>query len=469
LKTGDYYALVISNLGAQTRLHSNSATLKAALAGQAPQPIPPEGLVFDNLKSDSEFSVGEGDKFRSFPAEIGNAPALSVVLSADPSTGTVRVESSVNDADVTLQGRKPRHIHGAATTLLLAAGTYMVCVSKDGYTAETRTLQLKKGETLKLPVFDLKPVVQPASLDIESGTPGAEVSIDGQDAGTISPDGGFSKEGIAAGDHSITLKKADFEGRELQKTFTAGKALRINGAEARLTAFATVIFQVVPETASVSWKRDQEAQAHSAANGTTIRLPAGHYSISASAADRKPRNEAMNLSPGAPHKIDWLLDMVEKAAPLPLPVEPLFDSSRTGFRDGEWEYHKGKGTVWLAKREGVFHLVVKAPSDSRVLGIRKGGRLEWNIDWMDARNRIQYVLERKSIERTVVKGGRSSLPVKTQVDMGTGTTWNLDFEIHRNHIEIRGDSRVLDTYDRADPSARLGKTGFEGDVEVKPE
>jgi hypothetical protein len=125
LKTGDYYALVISNLGAQTRLHSNSATLKAALAGQAPQPIPPEGLVFDNLKSDSEFSVGEGDKFRSFPAEIGNAPALSVVLSADPSTGTVRVESSVNGADVTLQGRKPRHIHGAATTLLLAAGTYI--------------------------------------------------------------------------------------------------------------------------------------------------------------------------------------------------------------------------------------------------------------------------------------------------------------------------------------------------------
>jgi hypothetical protein len=103
--------------------------------------------VFDNLKSDSEFSVGEGDKFRSFPAEIGNAPALSVVLSADPSTGTVRVESSVNDADVTLQGRKPRHIHGAATTLLLAAGTYMVCVSKDGYTAETRTLQLNRSSS----------------------------------------------------------------------------------------------------------------------------------------------------------------------------------------------------------------------------------------------------------------------------------------------------------------------------------
>jgi hypothetical protein len=412
--------------------------------------------------------VGEGDKFRSFPAEIGNAPALSVVLSGDPATTTVRVESSVNDADVTVQGRKPRRIHGAATTLLLAPGTYTVRVSKDGYSTETRTVELKKGAAVTLPVFDLKPVVQAASLEIEGGIPGAEVWIDGQDAGTLSPDGGFSKEGIAGGEHSIALKRADFEGKEIQKTFAAGRTVRVDGAEARLTPFAAMIFQVVPEAATISWKSDQETQAHSVTNGHTLRLPGGRYVISASAADRSPRSESVTLVAGAPPlKIDWFLGMVEKAATPPPAAEHVFDGSRTGFRDGGWEYHQGKGTVWLGKREGLFRLALRRPQDSKFLGIHKGGRVEWTIDWKDASNRIEYVLERKSLERTVFKAGKSSLPVKTPVNMSAGPNWNLDIEIHRNRIEVRSGGKVLDAYDRPDPAEALGKSGFEGDIELK--
>jgi hypothetical protein len=157
--------------------------------------------------------------------------------------------------------------------------------------------------------------------------------------------------------------------------------------------------------------------------------------------------------------------MAEKTpAPPPL-AEHVFDGSRTGFREGGWEYHQGKGPAWLAKQEGAFRLVVKRPQDSK-LGLHKG-RLEWNIDWKDANNRIEYVLERKSLQRTVIRAGKASLPVKKFVNMSAGPAWNLELEIHRNRIEIRSGGAILDAYDRPDPAEPLGKSGFEGDIELK--
>jgi hypothetical protein len=162
--------------------------------------------------------------------------------------------------------------------------------------------------------------------------------------------------------------------------------------------------------------------------------------------------------------------MAEKTPAPPAPAEHIFDGSRSGFRESGWEYHEGKGSVWLSRREGLFRLIVKRPQDSKfLLGIHKGGRLEWNIDWKDAGNRIEYVLERKSLQRTVITAGKSSLPVKRPVNMSAGPTWNLEFDIRRNRIEIRSGGKVLDAYDRPDPSQPLGKSGFEGDVELKPQ
>ena len=459
LKTGEPYALVVSNLGAYTRIWSSNPSLKAGLANQTPQPILPEGLEFKDLKSDSELSIADGSNVKPLAIESSNAPGLNILLSSDVSTATLRLKVSVPDAAVTVQGRKPRRIHGASASLLLPPGKYTIKVSKDGYQDETQTVELKKGAAVNLPVFDLKPLVVVASLRIEGGTPGAEVWIDGQQAGTLDSDGAFSKDGLSAGNHSIRLKRTDFEDKEIQQPFAAGQTVHIAAAEARLTPFGVVIFHVVPETATVSWRREQDTQPHAIANGSTIHLPAGRYVISASASDRIPRSETTNIAPGAPFTIDWFLTMTAKPVPVATETRACDDPSWTQPKDG-WARHEGKGIAWCSSKEGVFRFTIRRPAANKILGIGKSGRIEWTADWKDAANRIEYVLEQKSIERRVFRTGAATATTKKAIAMGTSDTWTLDVDISRARIEIRSDGKVLDRFDRPNPDQPVGRFGF---------
>lgn len=458
LKASEPYALVVSNLGPSTRIWSSNSSLKAGLANQPLQPIPGEGLEFNNLKSDSELVIADGANVKPLAVEIGNAPALNILLSSDVTTATVRVQSSVPDADVTVQGRKPRRIHGASTSLLLPPGTYAIKVSKAGYKDAAQTVELKKGAAVTLPVFDLKPLVVSASLAIEGGTPGAEVWIDGQQAGALDADGAFSKDGLSAQNHSISLKKANFEDKEIQRSFAAGESVRIAEGDARLTPFGTVVFHVVPETASVSWRREQETQAHAAANGATIRLPAGRYVISASASDRMPRTETANIPAGDTFKVDWFLAMTAKPVAAAPEVRPCDDPSWAQSKNGGARH---EGIAWCSGgKEGIFRFTMQRPSASKFFGIGKSGRIEWTVDWRDAGNRIEYALDQKSIERRVFRTGAPTVKVKKAIDMPTSDTWNLDVDISRARIEIRSDGNVLDRFDRPNPNQPLGRFGF---------
>ena len=459
LKTGEPYALVVSNLGPYTRIWSTNPAVKAAPVTQTPQSIPPDGLEFKDLKSDSELVIADGASQKPLPVEITNAPALSILLSSDVTTATLRLQASVPDADVTVQGRRPRRMHGVSTSLMLPPGTYTIKVSKAGYQDQIRTVELKKGAVVPLPVFDLKPLVVTASLEIEGGTPGAEVWIDGQQSGTLDSDGGFSKQGLSAETHSIRLKKTDFEVKEIQRPFTAGQAVRISGGEARLTPFGNVMFHVVPDGAVVSWRRDQETQTHTAANGSTIRLPAGRYVITASAADRNSRTETMNVAPGGTLNLDWFLGMTAK--PVPVATEPRAcdDPSWTQTKNG-WVRHEGKGFAWCSNKEGVFRFTIQRPAATKFLGIGKSGRIEWTVDWKDAGNHIEYVLDQKSIERRVFRTGAATVTAKKAVGMGTSDTWTLDIDISHTRIEIRSGGKVLDRFDRPSPDQPVGRFGF---------
>jgi serine/threonine protein kinase len=463
LRTGEPYVLVVSNLGAYTRIWSSNSSLKAGLAGQTPQAIAPEGLEFKDLKSDSEVVIADGSSMKPLPVEISNVPALKILLSSDIETATLRVQASVPDADVTVQGRKPRRIHGASTSLLLPPGSYAIKVSKPGYKDETQTVELKKGGAITLPAFVLKPVVVSASLEIQSGTPGAEVWIDGQKAGALDLDGAFSKAGLSPENHSIRLKKTDFEDKEIQTPFTAGQTVRLADGEARLTPFAVLVFHVVPETSTISWRREQDTQPHPVANGSTIHLPAGRYVISASANDRGPRSETVNIAPNLTFKVDWFLSMTAKPVPVKIERHTCDGPSWSQTQDG-WLHHEGKETAWCGG-EGVFRFTIHRPQRSRFPFGKS--RLEWVVDWTGAEDHIEYLLDQKSIERRVSKEGAATTSTKKPAAMAASDTWNLDIDINRNRIEIRSDGKLLDRFDRPRPDEPVGKFGFEGEVELK--
>jgi hypothetical protein len=167
----------------------------------------------------------------------------------------------------------------------------------------------------------------------------------------------------------------------------------------------------------------------------------------------------MNVAPGGTLNLDWFLGMTAK--PVPVATEPRAcdDPSWTQTKNG-WVRHEGKGFAWCSNKEGVFRFTIQRPAATKFLGIGKSGRIEWTVDWKDAGNHIEYVLDQKSIERRVFRTGAATVTAKKAVGMGTSDTWTLDIDISHTRIEIRSGGKVLDRFDRPSPDQPVGRFGF---------
>ena len=111
-------------------------------------------------------------------------------------------------------------------------------------------------------------MVLTSSLAIDGATRDAEVLIDGTSRGNVGSDGSFRLNDLSPGDHAITLRKADFEDKQLSRAFAAGQTIRIAGAEGQLVSlFGSLDFHVSPPSASITYRRPDETLAHAAENG----------------------------------------------------------------------------------------------------------------------------------------------------------------------------------------------------------
>ena len=236
IKVKDVSVVVISTLGSSARVYASDNSLKGGLKDSTPQPIPVEGLEFGGITASSEITLDDGKSQRTVPMEVGNAPTLTISLANDPNLGTLQVEVSVPGAELSLDGRPARPLHAGSNYRGLEPGTHTIRLLKEGYETVVRSVELKKGEMVHLGVIDLKPVVRTASLVIEGATREAEVLIDGAGRGVVGGDGSFRLDDLSPEGHAITLRKADFEDKQLSRTFTVGQPVRLSGADVQLTA-----------------------------------------------------------------------------------------------------------------------------------------------------------------------------------------------------------------------------------------
>jgi hypothetical protein len=330
------YAVAVSNLANQTRIYGVGEGLKVGLASQAAQPVPTDGLTLQNLTQDAQLIADFGGGQHSLPFQVSNEPTLNVLISSDPNTATLRIISKIPDAQVTIDNRKPRRMRGTTLSLLLPAGKYSVRVSKEGYVERMETVELKKGGSVSLPPFELTAIPKLSSLSIEDGTAGAEVWVDGQQVGTVGADGAFSNSSLSPASHTITLKKAEFEDKELTRTFTAGQPVHLAGTDARLAPFGALIFRISPSNANVTYKREQDSQEHAAQNGNTAHLRAGRYIVAASATGYMPNSETVTLGPGTTLPVNFSLSRWPDAQ-LPPPPKARPDPKLWTLKDGWYQ------------------------------------------------------------------------------------------------------------------------------------
>jgi hypothetical protein len=427
--------------------------------------MPAEGLALAGLTPGSaEVQIDDGKNSRPFPITTDSLPHLTLWVNSDRNVGFLTVRANVPDAQVFLDGKPARrpNLKSGYLTLSLVPKAYKVRLASPQFEdAPEQVVEIRKGEPQELK-FDLKPLVTTAVLEIEGGTPDAEVWVDNARLGSLNAGGAWRQENIAPGNHVIQLRKADFETVEWTRAFAAKQTLRLAGPEAALRPFGKVTFHVTPATAGLAFRLQGETGSHTARNGDTVSLKAGSYELEGKA-DGASQTRTFAVASGVPAVVELNLAALKKSAPETKTAreDPMLDPAIWKTVDGGW-MHLSSGYGWLRASHGVFDIEFLRQNAKK-----RRKKIEWVIDFKDEANQIVYTLDGSNFSRKAVVGGHTQGENKLKVD-GSSDIVRLRVEIAPDRVTVRGaGGEALDVFPRSASAGELGRFGFKGDTDVK--
>jgi hypothetical protein len=269
------------------------------------------------------------------------------------------------------------------------------------------------------------------------------------------------------GTHTITLKKKFYEDKELAGvTFTAGQATTISGSDARLTPWGYLEFHVTPENAVLNYRREGDA-AQTAGATEKVHVRPGTYTVTATLGDRTDR-KTVSLEPGGnqPVTLSVVAAAVKKetkAAPVKLTNEYFEDPASWSLMNGWW-IHRGDGMTYLRTHQGVFEFSVMHPTSDNFKSVNlKKRKVVWVIDERP-KNQVEYTLDAGGLERKATVNGKGQKSSPKVAVPRKGETHSFRIEVLPEKIVVSAGGEVLDTYERPEPAAPMGKFGFKGEA-----
>ncbi len=273
-------AVLVASFGKHARVVTNGGPWKLAVNGQAQSDAGPAGTDLTSFQPGvNEIVVGEGGNQRNMSESFGAAPMLTAFLKTDVNAGTLIVSTGQSDVRVFLNGKEHRQRTQRGQLRIQTLGKVTVRVVKSGFQDEpAQTVEVKKGAEVRLQ-FNLKPQPQLGSLQIHAAMAGTEVLVDQKSAGTVGPDGSFDFSAIQPGNHTIELRREQYLPKRLQRSFHAGQAVVLAGADVVLAAAkGTIRFTRNPASATITYRRGNETESHEA-RGNQIELAPGKLRI----------------------------------------------------------------------------------------------------------------------------------------------------------------------------------------------
>ncbi|HEY7402792.1 MAG TPA: protein kinase [Candidatus Angelobacter sp.] len=404
LQAKGYSVAIASILGDHARMFA-TPDLKANTTGQDPQPIPPEGLAAEIKSAASTFTLSNDQTLNLQPS---NQPLLIVLLSAQEHQA------------------QPR---GAAAMAHLV----------------------------------LSSLPPDSSLHIDSDT---------QPAGA-----GTAQLQLRAGIHKIYLSRPHFEDSPAKVIhLKPGETTKLSADEFPLQAQGALSLKITPATATITYN-SQDAKSASvprkAKAGDIVWLKPGKYTVKIDAQGYSSDQSDLEIKSGsAPYELKRNLKALAADTPTPStpPTPPtanssVFEEAQQWKHEGDWWIWKSSSYGWLQSNHGVFTVTIQRPKKG-LLGIRGPKRIEWTIDNHDSNEKVVYSITDSTFRRTAYKGGTAVSDQARDLSKYPGD-FHFTFDISARHIAITeagGDK--IDDYDRADPSAPLGKIGFKGEIAV---
>jgi hypothetical protein len=331
-------------------------------------------------------------------------------------------------------------------------------LSKPGFTDAEQSVVLAQGDA-KTITFSLAEKTSMGSLEIQGGTPGAEVLLDQTSIGRLDASGKMKRDKVPAGQHEVMLKKDLYETRILDKrTVTAGQPLQIPSEVAHLVPLGFLSMQIATPGAEVKYKRDDETEWHQAPGGDSIPVKAGKYQVVVAADTYQPVEQAVAVEPGKTVVINGSLRRIP-AASKPLAVD-LFGPSIGWVKNslGWWEF-KGDNYGFLTRRQGTFNVDIQRKT-SRFGG---GNAIVWVIGYRNqGKDKIEYrVAKNGALTRKVTMSGKTSDAQVIDAKLNSELI-RLQFEIAPDAIVIRENGGpVIDSYSGS-PHIADGDFGFKG-------
>ncbi|MGB7759684.1 MAG: PEGA domain-containing protein [Bryobacteraceae bacterium] len=457
-------AVLVASYGKRARLVTNAGPWKLAVNGQPQGDASPGGTDLTAFQPGvNEIVVGDGQDRRNMSESFGAAPTLTAFLKTDVNAGTLIVSTGQDDVHVFLNGQENRRLTQHGQLRVQTLGKVAVRVAKAGFQDEpAQTADVKKGAEVRLQ-FDLKPQPRFGSLQIHGAMAGVEVLIDQKVAGTVGPDGLFSVGELVPGDHTIELRREQRVPKRLRRSFQAGGAVVLAGADVVLdTANGTVrIATRNPASATVNYRRGEETETHEV-RGTQIELPAGTYVFSATAPGFNASTTRFQLAAGESREVDFNLTR-EQAAPAPaVNAMALFEDPGSWTKDGDSWVRKGGGFVpFKPTPKGVLTFTVELVKSG---GVFHAGQIRWCLQYLDPKNYLLYEIDRKNFRTWVIKNGQRLERAKTPHEMGNEKSFAIQIEVTPDHatqkLRVGGDWKALDIFAEPGRDYTQGKFGF---------
>ena len=460
-------AILVANAGQETRVHTSIPLLKVVIDGNPAGDATPAGLDVNNLQpGDREFVVDDGANKRNLVVSISAQPTLTAYLKLDINAGSLLISTPGEDDVAAFLNERPARVkskNGQMRVPGIPVGTYMVRVVKDGYATDpAQKVTIAKGQETRIE-FKLRIIPRLSSLRLRGVATGTQVYLDGNPVGAVPASGVFDYAQVAPGEHVVELRRDRMSPKRIPRQFRAGETIELSGPDVILSAAGgTIRLNVTPASAQITIKGPSDA-APRPVTGTTLQLGEGTYIISAKAPNYADRSQTVIVANGDNKTVDIpLTEQKQSAKKDNIPARRTggmadWDDPGQWVPEGGWYRRKGGGVVTygITPAQGTFSFNI-----SRI----DGRRLQWAVDIQDARNYVQFQLERKNFIRREIINGREHNEFKTEHKLPDTKNYMVQIEVTPTVVKtflLDGTEwRTIDSWSTNSRNLTQGKFGL---------
>lgn len=464
IQVKDLGLMLVSQYLDRVVIYYSDPASKVSLDGQPAQPLPPDGLSLTGIKPGAHtVNVDVGTTTRTLTFTTAQTPIVQafVLGKAEAGTGTILVKAGEENVGVTINGY-PHYLktrQGQVRLVSIQPGQYKIAISKDGFEVPApQTVDVKAGEETVVE-FKMKQIARLATVKIQ-GSPGSQLFIDGQAAGSLAPDGTFSID-VSPGTHSFELHRGTVKSKPVTRDFRSGETSQVSVDLPVQQVNGTVRFDITPPEATLTIRRANESEAQARpVNQNPLSLAEGSYVVAASAPKHVASVANLIVQSGVTQTLTVNLRSLEdRLAKKASETHGIgdFDDPNGWSNEGDWNVRKGGKyvTYRLPNTAGLFHFQVQ---------LRKGKRIQWFLHYADSRNHTLYRLDKSSFSRILESNGRSTDQSKIEHHLKDTDTYEVRINVDSDRIvtELKNGDRwvTVDAYSAKGVDLGAGKFGF---------